>query len=217
MRVLITSGGTAEAVDGVRCLSNFSTGHTGAVLARELKALGAEVLLLRAEKAESATDIAQELFSDFKSLDEALRRLLAGEAFDMVIHAAAVADFTVERVEIDGRFFLPAQLPKISSGAAVSLHLKPTYKIIDRLPAYASNRPLIVGFKLTNGATQAQAAQAAAKVTADCVVQNDLADIREGKRLFTLYRGGQKGRQIEGTEALAKYLFEAAEKMDFSN
>lgn len=217
MKVLITAGGTAEPVDGVRCLTNFSTGHTGAVLANAFKGLGAEVLLLRAAQAEPAPNVRQEIFSDFKSLDEALRRLLGQEKFDLVVHAAAVADFTVGRVEIDGKFFVPADLPKITSGSSVKLHLVPTYKIIDRLPSYACRRPFIVGFKLTNGCQAPQAAQAALKVKADLVVQNDLTDIHQGKRLFALFCQGEKVQQLEGTTALAKYLAEETSRRSFSN
>jgi phosphopantothenoylcysteine decarboxylase/phosphopantothenate--cysteine ligase len=40
LRVLITSGGTEEAVDGVRTLGNFSTGRTGAMIAEGFSAAG---------------------------------------------------------------------------------------------------------------------------------------------------------------------------------
>src|SRR5882672_989344 len=40
LRVLVTSGGTAEPADGVRVLTNTSTGHTGAGLAAHLAGRG---------------------------------------------------------------------------------------------------------------------------------------------------------------------------------
>lgn len=206
MNVLVTSGGTAEPVDGVRFLTNFSTGHTAAVLARELQKAGHTVHLLRARRAENVPEVEQSFFTDFRSLDEALRALLAQRDFDLIVHAAAVADFAVESVQIDGRDFVPAQLAKIHGASEVRLLLKPTYKIIDRLPSYARRRPLIVGFKLTNGASAVQAQQAAARVCADWVVQNDLKDIQSGRRIFSLYWQGQKMQEIEGTVALAAWL-----------
>ena len=50
MRVLVTAGGTEEPLDGVRRLSNISTGATGLELARTFAKKGAEVVLLHAER-----------------------------------------------------------------------------------------------------------------------------------------------------------------------
>jgi len=61
---------------------------------------------------------------------------------------------------------------------------------------------LIVGFKLTNGASPAQAKAAALKVNADIVVHNDLKDIKAGKRQFTLYKNGKKAACANGAAAL---------------
>ena len=206
MKILITSGGTAEPVDGVRFLTNFSTGHTGAVLARNLQQMGHQVTLLRAARAEAAPEAEERLFTDFYSLDQTLKKILACEDFDLVVQAAAVGDFAVESVQINGQNFAPDQLPKIPSGLSVRLLLKPTHKIIDRIACYARRRPVVVGFKLTNGLSQPAAQEAASRVQADWVVQNDLTDIRAGKRIFTLYRNGQKIQQIKGLDSLAQWL-----------
>lgn len=206
MKILITSGGTAEPVDGVRFLTNFSTGHTGAVLARRLQQMGHKVTLLRSARAEAAPKAEELLFSDFYSLDQTLKKILAREDFDLVVQAAAVGDFAVESVQINGQDFVPAQLPKIPSGVSVRLLLKPTHKIIDRLISYARNRPVVVGFKLTNGLSQTAAQEAAARVQANWVVQNDLTDIQAGKRIFTLYCNGQRIQQINGVDSLAQWL-----------
>lgn len=206
MKVLITSGGTAEPVDGVRFLTNFSTGGTGAALARELKRLGHEVALLRSVRAQAAAEVKEYFFGSFDELDGTLKKLLSETDFDMVVHAAAVADYKIAYVCVDGREYADGEKAKIPSGARVNLTLEPTYKIIDRLPGYAKNRPLIIGFKLTNGADEEQARQAAARVQADWVVHNDLTDIRAGRRLFSLYRAGRLEKQICGTPSLAAWL-----------
>ncbi len=206
MRILITSGGTAEPVDGVRFLTNFSTGGTGAALARELKRLGNEVVLLRSVRAQAAPEAKEYFFGSFDELDAMLKKLLSETDFDMVVHAAAVADYKVARVCVDGREYAGGERAKIPSGAQVALTLEPTYKIIDRLPDYAKNRPLIIGFKLTNGADEEQARQAAARVQADWVVHNDLTDILAGRRQFSLYRDGELENQICGIPALAARL-----------
>ena len=49
--MLVTSGGTSEPIDGVRVLTNTSTGRTGAGIASHFARCGHEVVLLRARNA----------------------------------------------------------------------------------------------------------------------------------------------------------------------
>ncbi|MEX2044583.1 MAG: bifunctional phosphopantothenoylcysteine decarboxylase/phosphopantothenate--cysteine ligase CoaBC, partial [Opitutus sp.] len=103
LRVLITSGGTAEPVDGVRVLTNTSTGRTGALIAGHFARAGHEVVLLRAHNAgQPAGAVREEVFGTFGELDALLTRFLGAEDFDAVIHAAAVGDFSVAGIEVDG-------------------------------------------------------------------------------------------------------------------
>ena len=50
MKILVTLGGTEEPLDGVRCLSNRSTGSTGRAIAAHFASRGAQVTLLHAER-----------------------------------------------------------------------------------------------------------------------------------------------------------------------
>jgi phosphopantothenoylcysteine decarboxylase/phosphopantothenate--cysteine ligase len=45
-RILITAGGTSEKIDGVRCITNRSSGKMGACLAREAMLRGADVTVV---------------------------------------------------------------------------------------------------------------------------------------------------------------------------
>ncbi|HET7535081.1 MAG TPA: bifunctional phosphopantothenoylcysteine decarboxylase/phosphopantothenate--cysteine ligase CoaBC, partial [Candidatus Didemnitutus sp.] len=93
LRVLVTAGGTAEPIDGVRVLTNTSTGGTGADIATHLERRGHEVVLLRARNAaRPAAPCREEQFESYAELDAALMHLLGTERFDAVIHAAAVSD-----------------------------------------------------------------------------------------------------------------------------
>ena len=178
LRVLVTSGGTAEPIDGVRVLANTSTGATGAGIASRLTRDGHEVVLLRARHS-VRPDVAcrEENFVSFAELDAALTRLLGAEKFDAVIHAAAVSDFSVAAVEVGGA--VQAANAKLASNAAPVLRLKPNPKLVDTLRARSANPQVkVVAFKLTNGA-KPDAAQAAvrdllAHAKADFVVHNDL-------------------------------------------
>jgi phosphopantothenoylcysteine decarboxylase/phosphopantothenate--cysteine ligase len=179
LRVLITSGGTAEPVDGVRVLTNTSTGRTGAGLAEHFARGGHNVVLLRARhSATTETAVQEETFETFAELDQALTRLLGGEHFDAVIHAAAVGDFGIKAVVANGVRQPPGQ-DKLDSHGLLALELEPLPKLINQLRTRSRNPALaVVAFKLTRGATPeaardaVQALLAAAPV--DFVVHNDL-------------------------------------------
>lgn len=181
LRVLVTGGGTAEPIDGVRVLSNTSTGATAARLAEYFARCGHDVTLLRAHTAQGTeAGVREEEFRGVADLDSALTRLLGAEEFDAVIHAAAVSDFSVEAVIVDGAERAPGTA-KIGSESAPLLRLRATPKLVDTLRTRSQNRGLrVVAFKLTRGAAVAQVSEAVGKLFArgavDFVVHNDLAN-----------------------------------------
>jgi phosphopantothenoylcysteine decarboxylase/phosphopantothenate--cysteine ligase len=184
LRVLVTSGGTSEPIDGVRVITNASTGNTGALLAEQFAQAGHEVVLLRARNARRASGRCHEKsFDTFADLDAALADLLGGEHFDVVIHAAAVGDFSVHAIEINGTAQPPGRA-KLPSDAAPTLRLRPNPKLLDSIRPRSRNPALrIVAFKLTQGASADQARAAVetllASGAADLVVHNDLASREE--------------------------------------
>lgn len=179
LRVLVTSGGTSEPIDGVRVLSNASTGTTGALIADRLAQAGHDVLLVRAFSAVSAGAVAcEETFSSFADLDALLRRRLANEHFDVVIHAAAVSDFSVASVDVGGQSWAAGE-GKIPSGAVPTIRLRKNPKLLDSLRSWSRNANLrVVAFKLTRGADSAEIRCAVEAIfssgAADFVVHNDL-------------------------------------------
>lgn len=179
LRVLITSGGTAEPIDGVRVLTNTSTGATGALLAEHFVRCGHRVTLLRARGAvRPGVACREETYFTFADLDAALARLLAAEPFDAVIHAAAVSDYGVELVDAAGRV-QPTGAGKLDTDAPPLLRLRPHPKLLDTLRARTVGPLCVVAFKLTCGAPDAEASAAVrtifARSQADAVVHNDLA------------------------------------------
>lgn len=178
MRVLITSGGTREPIDGVRVIANSSTGATGAALADAFYEAGFDVTLLRARHSIAPQNpVSEHFFTTVAELDQACQTLLSSHPFGLVIHAAAVSDFVVETVTVDG---IPHPAPftgKLHSSARLSLELAPGKKILPELKGYSQNPALrLVGFKLTDGASEVEIRQAIAKVLAagaDLVVHND--------------------------------------------
>jgi len=178
--VLVTAGGTAEPVDGVRVLTNTSTGATGAAIATHWARAGHDVVLLRARNAVAADGpCREETFGTFAELASALGRLLAGESFDVVIHAAAVSDYSVDLVQAGGGVVPASAQGKLESGQAPLLRLRPNPRLVDQLRAFAPAPLKVVAFKLTNGASPEEVASAVAKLFAhsgaDFVVHNDLS------------------------------------------
>lgn len=180
LRVLVTGGGTAEPIDAVRVITNLSTGATAAQIAEWFAGRGHEVTLLRARAAvRPAGRMRQEEFGAFAELDAALARLLRAQEFDAVIHAAAVSDFSVAAVEVDGAAVSPGQA-KLSSAEPPTIRLKTNPKLLDTIRARSRNPHVrVVAFKLTHGADPGGARAAVAPLiasgAADFVVHNDLA------------------------------------------
>lgn len=91
-RVLITAGGTREAIDPVRYIGNRSSGKMGHALARAARAMGAEVTLVTA-----STQLSIPFGVEGVRVESAAQMLDAvSQRFDactMLICAAAVADY----------------------------------------------------------------------------------------------------------------------------
>ncbi len=221
MKVLFTSGGTEEPIDGVRRISNNSTGQTGAVLARYFADRGADVTLLRSERAvsprsiSSGTDkipVTELTYTSYADLRDTLRNQLADQDWDAVVHLAAVSDYTVNGVSVDGTSFPPGGPGKIGTGREVILKLKPTAKILDSLRGWSHNESvIIVGFKLTDGAddthAEAQVNALFARGNVDYVVHNNLQDINAQRHSATIW--GKEGvlNKTETKDDMAEGLF----------
>ena len=204
LNFLITSGGTEEPIDGVRSISNFSSGRTGAEFADYLFKQGHEVTLLRAHRAmEASKCISEVTFKSFHDLDHRLKELLSTNHFDCVIHLAAVSDYSVDHLIIDGEKVDPGPETKFSSDQDITLNLARNYKIVDRIHSYSKNGDvLLVAFKLTNNATEEERERAVLHLLehslADVVVQNDLTEVdpQNGKHKAALYHGNRLTKKV---------------------
>ena len=216
MKILITSGGTEEPIDGVRYITNFSTGRTGAFLADKLDEKGADITLLHGHRAMvPSREIALDSFITFSDLDERLQFHLSSGKYDAIIHLAAVSDFSVEYIETEnGGILTPEKRGKLSSHNRLNLHLKRNYKILDRLKTYQkSGKGLIVtGFKLTDTDSEEEMKEAVQKLLksgkVDYVVQNNLRDITKEKHEAKIYSAhGNLLFRTETKREMAEKLF----------
>jgi phosphopantothenoylcysteine decarboxylase/phosphopantothenate--cysteine ligase len=196
VKVLITAGGTQEPIDTVRTITNLSSGRTGISLAEYMSQMGFDVTLIQSHGTPKAEHVAnRDYFTSFASLDAQLKKHLSEQSFTHVIHAAAVSDYSVDSIEVDGKKYRPLEVKKVSSDSeSMNVHLKRNHKIVDHLKEYSKNKDVkVVAFKLTSHATPEQKKAAVEKLFkashADFVVHNDLTDIDIVNRThkFTLY------------------------------
>lgn len=194
MNILITAGGTKEFIDGVRYIGNSSTGSTGSKLADYLSGAEHQVTWLGAQSAlrPRAKNVNQISYETFDELALQLERLLANETFDVVFHAAAVSDFKVASVLIDGESFSAGRDVKLPTSAHVQLNLSQQPKLVSSLKQWSKNPALkVVAFKLTNS-KDTQVQQVAInkllnQQTVNWVAHNDLHDISSSEHSFNLY------------------------------
>ncbi len=212
--VLITFGGTREVIDGVRAITNSSTGQTGAELSDLFHASGFEVSAIAATSAVMPID-AQVVakFETHADLNDKLRDHLRAHPTQAVIHVAAVSDFSVDAIGVGERTFSPSAEVKLSSDNRMVLHLKRNPKIVNLLKEYARDLKLkVIAFKLTKSADPREREEASLKLLnspgVDYVVHNDLsgAEQESHKRPFTIYSKGQPPLAVKGTQDLASIL-----------
>ncbi len=219
MNVLITSGGTREPIDGVRVITNSSTGATGAALADAFHDAGWQVTLLHGTGAAMPTADAIECvrYVTAADLDRECQRILGERNVDLVIHAAAVSDFVVDSIVVNGARFAAPLTHKLDSAEALSIALKPGKKILPHLKQYSRNPSVkLVGFKLTDGAAAADAERAVQRVFsagADFVVHNDVQEMSRNKTRATVWSSASAPKPVATLDDLATALLEIAKSV----
>ena len=197
MKILLTSGPTREPIDGVRFITNFSTGRTGKALAEFFSKRGDEVTCLCGTGSARPEHFKKlHVFETFHDLDRLLKRILRRKSFDAVIHLAAVGDYSVAGVRTGGKVYSGGGAAKLDSGKKTEILLKRNFKLVNRIKTYAvKSNPVLVAFKLTNTGSRTKRIQAASNLSMergiDLVVHNDLSEIRKNNDRFTIYRKGR--------------------------
>jgi len=166
MRVLVTAGGTREAIDSVRFIGNRSSGRMGIALAEAAVRRGADVTLVAANVSlpvspqihviavESAAELADATRSVFPNAD-------------VLLMAAAVADFRPERAE--------GKLAREGSGE-IELRLTETEDVVASLAKARRPEQTLVGFAAEHGVDAiARAREKLERKGLDAVVFNDIS------------------------------------------
>src|SRR5207302_11350683 len=95
LRVVVSAGGTREAVDPVRYVGNYSSGKMGRALAEVAAARGADVTLVTTVPS-NPEGIAEMPVGSAAEMLTALEKACTGA--DVLVMAAAVADYVPEHV-----------------------------------------------------------------------------------------------------------------------
>ncbi|HEU0023915.1 MAG TPA: bifunctional phosphopantothenoylcysteine decarboxylase/phosphopantothenate--cysteine ligase CoaBC [Thermoleophilaceae bacterium] len=167
LRVLVTAGGTREAIDSVRYLGNRSSGRMGVALAEEAASRGAEVTLICANVALPRPAGARVVdVTSAAELEAAARSEFP--AADVLLMAAAVADFRPRSPEDT----------KISKAGreGLALELEPTTDVLAALSELRRPDQTLVGFAAEHGEGAAERGRGKLESKGlDAVVVNDIA------------------------------------------
>jgi phosphopantothenoylcysteine decarboxylase/phosphopantothenate--cysteine ligase len=188
-RVLVTAGGTEEALDPVRFLGNRSTGRMGYAIAEVAARRGAEVILVtgptslsvpagvRAVKVRSAREMEQAVLKEYDSTD-------------VVIKSAAVADYRPKETS-------PQKIKKSDGELILTLVRNPDilYELGQR-----KKQQILVGFAAETNDLEAYAKKKLEKKNLDFIVANDVSASDAGfgtdnNRVQIFYRDGREETQ----------------------
>ena len=187
--MLVTAGGTREALDPVRFLGNRSSGRMGFAIAEAAAERGASVVLIAApSELPTPPGVRRVDVVSARDLNSAVQEHEA-EA-DAIVMAAAVADFRPEDS-------LPAKWRRTDGPPTVRLVANPDVLagVVERRgPA---KRPVVVGFAAQTGDLEDAAAAKLAGKGVDLLVANDVAEAGIGfespdNAVLILHRDGRR-------------------------
>jgi phosphopantothenoylcysteine decarboxylase / phosphopantothenate---cysteine ligase len=166
LRVLVTAGGTREAIDSVRFIGNRSSGRMGLALASAAVRRGAEVTLVAANVAlETPPGVERIDVESTAELAEAVAQRFPES--HVLLMAAAVADFRPAGA-------LPGKLAR--EGGGLELRLEETEDVLARVATHRGEGQILVGFAAEHGPEAIERARAKLdRKAVDAIVFNDVS------------------------------------------
>ena len=164
LKVLVTAAGTREPIDPVRFVGNRSSGKMGYAVAQMAAERGAEVLLISGPSALAVPPNVKAV--QVESTNEMLDACLAAyDAVDIVIKAAAVADYRPRDVA--------DQKIKKKTDDALTVVMDKNPDILKTLGAKKTHQ-VLVGFAAETQNLLANAREKVVKKNLDMIVANDV-------------------------------------------
>jgi len=202
-KVLVTAGPTREAVDPVRYLTNHSSGKMGYAIAKEARLRGAEVVLVSGTKALDAPSGVSVV--DIDSADEMFDAVMAHVDADIIIKAAAVADYRPAN---------PSDIKIKKMPGDMTIPLTRNKDILFELGQLKSHQYL-VGFAAETNDVIENALGKMTKKNLDLIVANDITAAGAGFNSSTnvvtiLHKNGeQKALELMSKEEVASEILDA--------
>ncbi len=205
-RILVTAGGTQEALDPVRFISNHSSGKQGYAVAQAALDAGAQVTLVSARTA-ITPPYGAELIEVVSAAEMHTAVMEKVQQVDAVIMAAAVADFR------------PASSSeqKIKKDATLqSIKLEPTTDILKELGEFKQQHPklILVGFAAESENLIQNASEKLKRKNLDIIVANDISRSDRGfavdnNEVILLFRdGSRKEVPLQNKENIAREIID---------
>ena len=212
-RVLVTAGGTREPLDAVRFLGNRSSGRMGSAVAAEARRRGADVTLV-ASNLSVPVPVGVDVVQAPTAEDVARETLARGNA-DVVVMAAAVADYRPAEAEQEKR-------PKDDRPWTVTL--EPTTDVLRELGARRTNGQLLVGFAADRGERGLERArEKLGNKRVDLIVFNDVSrddigfDAADNEVVFVSRSGERRIQKAAKARIAAAILDEVAARLEGVN
>ncbi len=162
VKMLVTAGSTEEKIDGVRYITNHSSGKMGLAIATAAVARGAEVTLIAGRLSVSVPDIFEKVVR-VKSTNDMLEAVMDNyEKCEYIVKAAAPADYRVKNFSVH----------KIKA-QELKLELEKTPDIAKAVGEVKGDRKLIIFSAETDDLIENAKKKLVSK-NADMVVANDV-------------------------------------------
>lgn len=177
-KIVVTAGGTQEAIDPVRILTNYSSGKQGYAIAQAALDTGSNVTLISAPTTlpppTGCTLISVKSAEDMHAA--VLKEILDAQA---LIMAAAVADFRPKVIKTE----------KIKKDSGMNtIDLKPTKDILKDVAEVKKKEELnlkVIGFAAESKDLKVNAKEKLSDKRMDMIVANDISDPQAGFRVDT--------------------------------
>ena len=166
-RIIVSAGGTQEAIDPVRVITNHSSGRMGFAIAAAARDRGAAVTLVTAPVSLPDPPLVQ-VVKTRSAQDMCDAVLSATASADALIMAAAVADYRPATTA--------AQKIKKTAADEMVIHLDKTTDIL----ATAVGSFIRVGFSAESENLEANAADKVRRKNLDLIVANDITEAGSG-------------------------------------
>ncbi|NQT76285.1 MAG: bifunctional phosphopantothenoylcysteine decarboxylase/phosphopantothenate--cysteine ligase CoaBC [Bacteroidetes bacterium] len=166
-KIMVTAGPTHESIDPVRYIGNHSSGLMGFAIADEFAERGGEVILVTGPSSCSLANenIRQVDVTTAAEMHEACMKYFLDA--DIIVMAAAVADYTPEHIEVE-------KIKK--SGDSLNIKLKATRDILSGMGKKKKAEQFFAGFALETENQLANALKKLERKNLDMIILNSPKD-----------------------------------------